>query len=84
MRIRLLGALDPVDHAYSHFRITLHAYHAEIETSTTATETFSGDQVAGSKRWILPEELDVYAFPTANRKLLVGLGSLPGSASPEV
>ncbi len=75
MQIRLMGALDSVDHAYSHFRITLYAFHAEIESSTTATETFSADQVVGSKRWILPEELDVYAFPTANRKLLVGLGS---------
>jgi len=84
MQIRLVGALDPVDHAYSHFRITLYAFHAEIESSITATETFSTDQVAGSKRWILPEELDAYAFPTANRKLLVGLGSLPGSTSPEV
>lgn len=84
MHIRLVGGLDLVDHAYSHFRITLHAFHAEIETPSTATELCNVSQTVGSKRWILPEELDAYAFPTANRKLLAGLESGAGVASPEV
>jgi A/G-specific adenine glycosylase len=53
-----------VDHAYSHFRITLHAFHARY---------VSGDVEARSAtawRWVALEELDQYAFPTANKRII--------------
>lgn len=67
LRIRLLESAGTVDHAYSHFRITLHAFHAEIEDSNAAF------QPAGGRRWVLPDELHDYAFPMANRKLLAAM-----------
>ncbi len=53
-----------VDHAYSHFSITMHAFDCAF--------------VAGRPRalgcaawkWVLPEELARYAFPAANRKII--------------
>lgn len=56
-----------VKHAYSHFRITLHAFHARYA---------SGDVDARSAttwRWVAPPELDQYAFPAANRRIIGAL-----------
>jgi A/G-specific adenine glycosylase len=83
MAIHLLSAAGVVDHAYSHFRITLHAFHAELRRgapSGRVREAAAGDD---GRRWVLPEELDAYAFPTANRKLLVSISDRvqPASAS---
>ncbi|MDH3296993.1 MAG: (deoxy)nucleoside triphosphate pyrophosphohydrolase [Gemmatimonadota bacterium] len=73
MSIRLTGPAGVVDHAYSHFRITLHAFHAERS---------GGRAAAGQRsRWVLPAELDGFAFPTANRKLLVSLSERTGAAA---
>jgi len=53
-----------IDHAYSHFEITLHAYHCRYRSGTP--------RPLGSQEhaWVRPGELDRYAFPAANRKLL--------------
>ncbi len=56
-----------IRHAYSHFRITLHAYHATV--------------VAGEPRhlgvadhaWVLPDELDGYAFAVTDRQIIASL-----------
>ena len=56
-----------INHAYTHFKITLHA--------------FACRHVAGRARpvgcdackWVLPGELDAYAFPRANRKVIEAL-----------
>ncbi len=56
-----------VNHAYSHFRITLHAFHAGY---------VSGDVDARSAtawRWVEPSELDQYAFPAANKRIIQSL-----------
>lgn len=56
-----------VDHAYSHFRITLHAFHARV---------LSGEprpRAATAFTWAAPEELDRFAFPAANRRVLEAL-----------
>ena len=53
-----------VDHAYTHFRITLHAFTCRY---------VSGEARAigcASIRWVHPSELDRYAFPKANRLIL--------------
>ena len=53
-----------VDHAYSHFTVTLHAFQCAVASGEA--ESASGEPV----RWIRPDELDDYAFPRANRKIL--------------
>jgi len=53
-----------LSHAYSHFKITLHAFRCRIGSGTpTARE----DQPF---RWVGIDELDDYAFPRANRRLI--------------
>ena len=53
-----------VKHAYTHFRITLHAFHCQYlsgEPQCTACTAW---------RWVTPRELGRYAFPAANRKII--------------
>lgn len=56
-----------VRHAYSHFRITLHAFRCSLVEGTPVSA--SGEPV----RWIRPTELDDYAFPRANRRVIEAL-----------
>ena len=56
-----------VKHAYSHFKITLHAYH---------TPWVSGEptpKCADALAWVLPSELRQYAYPKANLKVIDAL-----------
>ncbi|MEM6335987.1 MAG: A/G-specific adenine glycosylase [Bacteroidota bacterium] len=53
-----------LDHAYSHFKITLHAFRCRLVSGTPKTTT--GMPI----RWVTPAELDDYAFPRANRRLI--------------
>ncbi len=53
-----------VPHAYSHFRITLHAF----EAAWTAGEPCG--RAVSEWKWVRPDELRVYAFPAANRPIL--------------
>ncbi|GAA5523036.1 adenine DNA glycosylase [Fodinibius salicampi] len=59
-----------LDHAYSHFKITMHAYLCEIQKGTPKPK--SSQEV----RWISIDELDDYPFPKANRKLTEKLMNL--------
>jgi len=82
MDVEILAPADEVRHAYSHFRITLHLFHARW---------VSGEPSAPPEArpsWVLPEELDRYAFPAANHAVIGRLvrgeerppRSCPGSA----
>ncbi|GIV58503.1 MAG: A/G-specific adenine glycosylase [Rhodothermaceae bacterium] len=51
-------------HAYSHFRITLHAFPCRLRAGTPASR--QGEPV----RWVPVEALGEYAFPRANRRLI--------------
>jgi len=53
-----------IPHAYSHFRITMHAFRCTI---------VGADPEPGT--WVTREELSGYAFPRANRKLIEALAS---------
>ena len=53
-----------VDHAYSHFSITLHAYHCRYVRGTP--RALGCDAFA----WATPAELEGYAFPAANKQIL--------------
>ena len=62
--VRVQGPIAQVKHAYSHFRITLHAFHCQY---------ISGDpepKAATAWRWSPIEALSDYAFPKANKVVL--------------
>ncbi len=64
-----------VEHAYSHFRITLYAFACRL---TSGVLTPRLDQPV---KWIEVEDLDAYAFPRANRKVLDALRAAERSPS---
>ena len=53
-----------VDHAYTHFRMTLHCYHCR-HTDGTPTVVDVADLA-----WVGDDELSAYAFPVADRRIL--------------
>ncbi len=55
--------LMKLDHAYSHFKITMHAYMCKLTSGTP--EPKSSQQI----KWIGIDELEDYPFPKANRRL---------------
>ncbi len=56
-----------VSHAFTHFKITLHAFRCRIRSGTpTARE---GQPL----RWVAAPDLNDYAFPRANRRLIEAL-----------
>jgi A/G-specific adenine glycosylase len=60
-----VGALfDRVDHAYSHFKITMHAFICRIRSGTPSTR--NGMPLV----WVPLDRLGQYAFPRANRRIL--------------
>lgn len=64
VRVKVGGLVASVQHAYSHFRITLSAYRCRIT---------GGDPVPHSHtelRWVRRDEFSDYAFPKANHKFL--------------
>jgi len=54
-----------VRHAYSHFTITLHAFHATLKHDSAPPVAQNGEPL----QWVAAEELVNYAFPKANRKI---------------
>lgn len=82
MDIEILGALEEVKHAYSHFRITLHLFHARWLVGGPDVVQSATD----SPRWVLPADLGPYAFPAANqaviRRLLQGKERAPAPHGP--
>jgi A/G-specific adenine glycosylase len=60
-----------VEHSYSHFRITLHAFectHLSGRVRKIGVADF---------RWVKPEELKYFAFPKADRVIIEGLMGNP-------
>lgn len=56
-----------VKHAYSHFKITLHAYEADWVSGDA--KPLSADEL----RWVEIDALDAFPFPKANKKVLESL-----------
>ncbi len=56
-----------VKHAYSHFKITLHAFDC---TYVSGQESPRASQAL---KWVTLDEIDQYAFPKANKKVLEAL-----------
>ncbi len=63
IEVETIRPIASVKHAYSHFRITLHAFECSKVSDVEPTTDLP-------LAWVLREELGNYAFPRANRKLL--------------
>ena len=69
LRVERVRALAPVDHAYTHFKVTLHAHTCQLK---------SMDPRAGEgqpRKWVAPSALPDFPMPRANRKILEQLAA---------
>lgn len=69
--VRVGEKIISVDHAFSHFSITLHAFHCEYVSGRINLSS------AQKYKWVAPRELEQYAFPAANRKIIAALLAPP-------
>jgi A/G-specific adenine glycosylase len=67
LRVRIKRKLAVVKHAYTHFRITLHAFECTYRSGRARP---LGNR---SVKWVYPGTLDRYAFPKANHKIIAAL-----------
>ncbi|MEK7298741.1 MAG: A/G-specific adenine glycosylase [Candidatus Margulisiibacteriota bacterium] len=67
LEVTIVQSLCMVDHAYTHFKIRLHAYLCDYVSGTASANTT--DEV----RWVGLDQLDQFPFPTANRKVIDNL-----------
>ncbi|GAB5521580.1 MAG: A/G-specific adenine glycosylase [Rhodothermales bacterium] len=65
--VEIVAPFMAVDHAYSHFKITMHAFQCRITSGVPMPPP--GTPWA----WVTLDELDAYAFPKANRRLIDAL-----------
>src|SRR5262249_2285022 len=56
--------LTEVDHAYSHFKITLHAHDCTYRSGKVQALSVR------DCRWVKPQELKRFAFPAANQPII--------------
>ena len=56
---------EVIQHAYSHFTITLHAFFASLADGSAPPKSQNGQPF----RWVSAHELTNFAFPKANRKI---------------
>jgi A/G-specific adenine glycosylase len=58
-----------VKHAFTHFKITLHAFTCRLTPNSTAPKAIEAQAVA----WALPNELNRYSFGKADRQVIAEL-----------
>lgn len=73
IEVRVGDPVARVEHAYSHLRVTLHAYHAWHRSGSIRA------RAATAWRWVRPARLPEFAFPAANHRIIE---SLRGSEAP--
>lgn len=67
IRIDILDPLCSVDHAYSHFKITVHVYVCRQRSGRPSPKVHT------DLKWVFQKHFDRYAFPKANHKFLAKL-----------
>ena len=65
--VKPLALITSVEHAYTHFRITLYAFECDYVSGRARAIG------CAAVRWIRPKELDRFAFPAANKKIIAEL-----------
>ena len=63
----IIKQVGSINHAYSHFSITLHLFHCKTNGQVLKPER--------EHHWITPSEIKQYAFPKANHKLFTILNN---------
>jgi len=71
IEIRVERPFVQVDHAYTHFRITLHTFLCRHSRGSPR------DIGCTAHRWVEVDELDCFAFPKADRVVLAALKEEP-------
>ena len=61
IRTKIIKQVGFINHAYSHFSITLYLYHCKTKGEPLVQKRIH--------KWITPGEIEKYAFPKANHKL---------------
>ncbi|MBM4024680.1 MAG: A/G-specific adenine glycosylase [Planctomycetes bacterium] len=69
LTVRVGRLLAVVDHAYSHFRVRIHAFECTYVSGTPRCIT------CAVFKWVRPGDLGRYAFPAANNKIIAILRS---------
>ena len=64
--VRCVDKIGVIRHSYTSFRVALHAFLCELRDPKQEPELRSSVDC----RWVTRRELDGYAFPAANRKLI--------------
>jgi len=67
VKVKVRRPMVTVKHAYTHFRITLHAFECGYVSGRPKPIG------CAAWKWITPGELDQYAFPRANLKVIAAL-----------
>lgn len=80
IEVRVGALVDRIEHAYSHFRVTLHVHEAEYLSGR------AHPRAASEVRWVEPGTLGEYAFPAAGRPIVdrVLLRSTAEGARPDL
>jgi A/G-specific adenine glycosylase len=74
VKVEVMELLTTVAHAYTHFRITLHAYHARHLSGTP--KAIGCDDW----RWVQVRDLDEFPFPVTDQKIIQALRHQSGNA----
>lgn len=67
VQVKVGEKIATINHAYSHFSITLHAFHCAWASGRPRAIG------CAAWKWVSPNELNDYAFPKANRKVIAML-----------
>jgi A/G-specific adenine glycosylase len=67
IRIRVKKRMPPIKHAYTHFRITLHPFHCDLQGGRPRALTCL------RWRWIPRSQLNCFPFSRAERKVIAAL-----------
>jgi A/G-specific adenine glycosylase len=65
--VKVLRPLISLDHAYTHFKVTLHVYVCRYLTGEP--QAIACEEV----RWVTLAEMEQYPFPKANSKIIAAL-----------
>jgi A/G-specific adenine glycosylase len=68
IEVRAGELIERIEHAYSHFRITLHAHHADWVSGEPRL------RAATAWLWANPGDLTEFAFPKASQRILTAIG----------
>lgn len=66
VKVHSLRKITVIRHNYTSFKITLHAFFCKLRPESQRPVL----RAAADSRWVTPDQLNHYAFPAANRKLI--------------